>query len=151
MTNITPSNPLINKFQMSGRVGTEPVRSTEKSPFKFRLAHGGGGGKRKDGSPWATQWFTVAIWDTKLMDGVVRGALVELAGRLRDSTYTAKDGTTRYGVELVADSIVVAGKEAQPALIPDMPKGGGTQIARAILSPATTKNVESDDADIPLF
>jgi single-stranded DNA-binding protein len=106
---------LVNEIHLSGKVATEPKRFG-KGPFKFRIGHGGGG-KKKDGSPWPTQWFSVACWDTKLMKGVVKGASVEIFGKLRDASYVAKDGQQRSAVEIVADAILVHEAEKQPAPI----------------------------------
>jgi single-stranded DNA-binding protein len=154
MSEATVARKLLNEVHISGRVATNPTQQG-RGPTKFRVAHGGGG-KRKDGTPWPTQWFSVSCWDTKAVEGLTKGAGVELFGKLRDSTYTATDGTVKYGVEIVADSILIEGAEKQPApLTPDMTKTkGGTAVAKAILSPASPveKNihgVEVTDADIP--
>ena len=134
--------PLVNEINIAGRVATEPLQAG-RGPYKFRLAHGGGG-TRKDGTPWPTQWFSVACWDAKIMAGVAKGDKVEIFGKLRDSTYT-KDGTVRYGTELVADAIV---PEASGTATKS-----GTNAARAILSPSSdTRNIhgqEITDEDIP--
>jgi single-stranded DNA-binding protein len=106
---------LINEVHISGRVATEP-KQFGKGPFKFRIGHGGGGNK-KNGEPWPTQWFSVATWDTKLMEGVAKGAPVEVFGKLRDASHTAKDGTQRSAIEIVAEAILVHQAEKQRAPI----------------------------------
>jgi single-stranded DNA-binding protein len=103
----------INELHVTGRVGTKPEQKG-RGPFKFRLAHGGGG-KRKDGSPWPVQWFSVSAWDAKLVEGVAVGSPVEIFGKLRDASYVAKDGQQRSAVEIVADSVIVHKSEKQPA------------------------------------
>jgi single-strand DNA-binding protein len=103
---------LINELHISGRVGTEPEQKGN-GPTRFRLAHGGG--KRKDGSEWPTQWFSVVCWDAKAVADVRKGAFVEVWGKLRDATWTAKDGSKRAAVEIVAESIQVEEKPLTPA------------------------------------
>jgi len=153
----TQKSKLHNEIHICGRVATEPSRSG-KGPFKFRIGHGGGG-KRKDGSPWPVQWFSVACWSETAMEGVVKGARVELFGKLRDSTYTTQDGTVKYGTEIVADAIVTETKEtAQPPLTPNQTaRTDGAAAARAILKPVekldsqpgNIHGLEVSDADIP--
>jgi single-stranded DNA-binding protein len=111
-------NRLINEIHVSGRVATEPLQ-TGKGPTKFRLAHGGGG-MRKNGTPWPVQFFTISCWDKKVMDGISRGQRVEVFGKLHHSTYTAKDGTSRESVDIAAEAILAepAGA-AQAPLTPD--------------------------------
>lgn len=127
---------LVNEVRIFGRVATEPQQNG-KGPFKFRLAHGGGS-KRKDGTPWPTQWFSVSCWDAKVMAGIAKGDRVEIFGKLRDSSFTAQDGTKKYGVEIVADAIVVEGAEPQTAPLAT----GGIDTARAILRPAGVRDAK---------
>ena len=94
---------LINEVHISGKVATEP-KQFGKGPSKFRIGHWGGG-KKKNGDPWPVQWFSVSCWDAKLLEGVVKGASVELFEKLRDASYTAKDGTQKSAVEAVAEAI----------------------------------------------
>jgi len=42
---------------------------------------------------------------------VVKGAPVEVFGKLRDASYVAKDGQQKSAVEIVADAILVHEKE----------------------------------------
>lgn len=106
---------LKNEVRLSGRVGTDP-KQFGRGPFKFRIGHGGGG-KHKDGSPWPTQWFSVAVWDTKLLDGLAKGVSIELTGKLRHASYVAKDGQQKSAVEIVAEAITVHEAQKQPAPI----------------------------------
>jgi single-stranded DNA-binding protein len=136
---------LINEVHVSGFVATEPQQSG-RGPHRFRLSHGGG--KKKDGSSWPTQFFSVSVWDDKIVP--TKGQRVELWGKLRQNDYTDKNGNNRDSVEIVADAI----QADEPApLTPDFTKSGMT-AARAILAPSktTTKNahgVEVSDDDIP--
>jgi single-stranded DNA-binding protein len=140
---------LINELRISGRVATEPTQQG-KGPTKFRLAHGGGG-KRKDGTPWPTQFFSVSVWDKGQVEGVARGREIEIVGKLRDASYVTKDGTARFAVEIVAELITPRADEPNlPPLTPDAIKGD-TAVARAILAPASpnTHGAVIEDNEIP--
>ena len=54
-------------------------------------------------------WHNVAAFEggDVYLEGLTRGALVHLIGRLRTSKYTAADGTERIFTEVVADSLQV--------------------------------------------
>jgi single-stranded DNA-binding protein len=92
---------LANEVHITGKVATQPEQRG-KGPIRFRLAHGGGG-KGKDGSPWPTQFFTVITWHHSTVPA--KGSRIEVWGKLREATWTAKDGTQRSAVEIVADAI----------------------------------------------
>lgn len=132
--------PLINGLRINGRVATEPAQQG-KGPTKFRLAHGGGG-KRKDGTPWPVQFFSVIVWDKALLEGLSRGRQIEISGKLRDASYV-KDGVTRSAVEIIAESIQIeASAPSPPPLTPDPNRKSGTEIK-------TAHGVTVTDADIP--
>jgi single-stranded DNA-binding protein len=97
------SEMLVNEIHLSGVVATEP-KQFSAGPIKFRLAHGGGG-KRKDGTPWPTQFFSVSVWDKGIVEGLAKGARVDLFGKLRHNQFTDKQGNHRETVEIVADTI----------------------------------------------
>ena len=54
-------------------------------------------------------WHNVAAFEggDVYLEGLTRGSLVHLTGRLRISKYTAADGTERIFTEVVADSLQV--------------------------------------------
>lgn len=143
----TQKSKLTNELHIVGRVATDLVQQG-KGPTRFRLAHGGGG-KKKNGEPWPVQFFSVSVWDKALVEGLSKGARVEISGKLRDSTFTTKDGTVKYGVEIVAEEILLEQAEPQPApLTPSQITGtGGVAAARAILQP-TKKPIRCFE-DIP--
>jgi len=119
--------PIVNDLRISGRVATNPTQQG-RGPTKFRLAHGGGG-KRKDGTPWPTQFFSVSVWHKSQTDGLSRGQQVEIVGKLRDASYVAKDGTGRSAVEIIAESIQAEAHEASPP--PLTPNIHGVEITDA--------------------
>jgi len=54
-------------------------------------------------------WHNVATFEggDVYLEGLTRGALVHLTGRLRTSKYTAADGTERMFTEVVAETLNV--------------------------------------------
>lgn len=56
-----------------------------------------------------TTWHNVVASEEGdvYLDGLSRGSLVHLTGRLRTARYTAADGTERIFTEVVADSLKV--------------------------------------------
>jgi len=120
----------INEVHISGFVATEPQQSG-RGPHHFRLCHGGG--KKKDGTEWPRQFFTVTVWDAKLVPQ--KGARVEIWGKLRQNEYVDKNGNKRGSVELVAESIL-DGEGPKPT--------NGTAIAKAILAPAGKEALGDD-------
>jgi single-stranded DNA-binding protein len=150
MPNQTSTNlpRLVNEVRLSGKISTDP-KQFGSGPFRFRLSHGGGG-VRKDGTPYPVQFFSVEIWDKKLIEGLSRGQRVEVSGKLRYSKYTAKDGTDRESISITASALQVESEEQAPApLTPDQTHG--TAVAKAILKPAQTNahGLEVSDDDIP--
>ena len=110
---------LNNEVHINGKIATEPTQQG-RGPTKFRLAHGGGG-KRKDGTPWPVQFFSVAAWDKGQVEGLAKGRRVEIFGKLRDASYVTKEGTARAAVEIVAESILAEAEEtAPPPLTPNI-------------------------------
>ena len=109
---------LENTVHINGRIATD-LAQHGKGPTKFRLAHGGGG-KRKDGSSWPTQFFSVSVWNSALVEGLAKGRSIEIHGKLRDASYI-KDGVARSAVEIVADSIVAEPEERPlPPITPNL-------------------------------
>jgi single-stranded DNA-binding protein len=121
---------LINEIHVSGFVATEPQQSG-RGPHRFRLSHGGG--KKKDGSSWPTQFFSVSVWDDKIVPK--KGQRIELWGKLRQNDYTDKNGNKRDSVEIVADAIQAENSEEAQT---------GTNVARAILSPVKSRAADAD-------
>jgi single-stranded DNA-binding protein len=138
---------LVNEIHIGGRVCTDPEQKGA-GPTKFRIAHGGGTSNANKVYP--TEFFSVICWSNTQAAQVLKGAQIELWGKLKDSTWTARDGVKHYSTTVVAETI---------QLVSDT---GGTAAARAVLAPPTDQvrnqptnsftnahGVEVSDADIP--
>jgi single-stranded DNA-binding protein len=118
---------LINELHISGYVATEPEQKG-RGPYRFRLSHGGG--KKKDGTEWPRQFFSISVWDTKIVPK--KSQRVELWGKLRQNEYTDKSGNKRESVEIVAETI--ESEEVQQTASGSMVNAHGVTV---------------DDSDIP--
>ena len=109
-----------------------------------------------------TDYHRCTAWEKqaeKLGQHFHKGDFIKLAGRLQTRSWDDKQtGQKKYVTEIVAWGIsdgTKDGEEPPPPLTPDPTRKSGTDVARAILSPAkvaTEKNVHGvaiTDDDIP--
>ena len=113
---IVVNSKSINRVELQGRVGTvrlSPCVGAVAANFSLVTEH-----HLKSVSGVAiveSTWHNIATFEggDVSLDGLSRGALVHLTGRLRTSKYTAADGTERIFTEVVADSLQVLEDEIQ--------------------------------------
>lgn len=91
-----------------GNVGKDPEqKDTKAGPVvKFSV----GVSTRKDGE---TQWFNVAAWGKTgeiCQRYLKKGSSVLVSGTLSSSSYHAKDGTTKFGLNVDCKELVMLGK-----------------------------------------
>lgn len=104
------NNNTINRVELQGRIGTVriyPVGEGMAAAFSLQTDHIL---KDKEGQPACeTTWHHVSAFQSQdvCLDGLSRGVLVYVDGRLRASRYTAADGTERVFTEVVASSLKV--------------------------------------------
>ena len=101
----------INRVELQGRVGTVRIQSVGGqmvSSFSLKTNHFY---KLKDGSATVceTAWHCICAFESEdvVTNGLTRGSLVHLEGRLRTNRYTAADGTERTFTEVIATSLKV--------------------------------------------
>ena len=138
---------LVNEIHLIGRACSDPEQKGA-GPTKFRIAHGGG--TSGAGKVYPTEFFSVICWHKTQGAQVRKGAELELWGKLKDSTWTGRDGVKHYSTTIVAEVIQLVSAT------------GGTGAARAVLAPPTDQvrnekpnsftnahGVEVSDVDIP--
>jgi single-strand DNA-binding protein len=79
---------------------------------------------RKQGDSYVdgeTMWFRVTAWEELATLVYSKGQRVVVTGALTQSTYTAKDGTVKTGLEISADSVGIISKVASAAKADDWP------------------------------
>ena len=104
---------------IAGRLARDPElrqTNTGKQVARFTLAVDRG---RKDANGQSqTDWINVIAWE-RLADFAYKylskGQMVNVDGRLQSSSYTAKDGTNRTALEVVANNINFCGSKADNA------------------------------------
>ena len=103
-------NKSINRVELQGRVGTVRIQSVDDqlvASFSLATEHSF---KLKDGAiVTETTWSHICGFESRnvCLEGLSRGVLVHLTGRLRTSRYTAADGTERTFTEVVAERLKV--------------------------------------------
>lgn len=96
---------MLNRVVIIGRIGKDPesrTTNTGKEVVTFSIA------VNKPGKDAGTDWFKVTAWDKTaeyISNYLTKGRLVAVDGRLTSRKFTAKDGTEREVVEIVADSV----------------------------------------------
>ena len=101
----------INRVELQGRVGTVRVQSLDGqmvSNFSLLTEHHY---VPKEGSHTVSEscWHNVVAYEGGEVDatGLTRGSMVHLSGRLRNSRYTAADGSERMFTEVIAATLRV--------------------------------------------
>ena len=101
----------IAEFRIIGRIGKVEVK--EKVTYLSVASNY----NHKDGDEWKTDthWNSVTLFE-KLAKRLTaaKGDLVHITGRVRQNSYEAS-GSTRYGVDLIADGVSVLTKKDGPA------------------------------------
>ena len=100
----------INRVELQGRVGTvrmSPGIGSIVANFSLMTEHpivSAEGCKLVEST-----WHNVAAFEggEVSLEGLNRGAMVHLTGRLRTAKYTSVDGTERTFTEVIADSLNV--------------------------------------------
>jgi len=103
----------INRVEIQGSVGRDAVQKSEKAPIKFSIATGND--PKPDGSgKWPLVWHNITVWNNPEALGIKKGDYLHIVGRLNYTKWTAKDGTEKTGVEVVAYDIKSATPEEKP-------------------------------------
>ena len=100
----------INRVELQGRVGTVRIQSGGGCSGASLSLMTDEVFTASDGTALCeTTWHHVTAWEGKevCLDGLERGSLVHVEGRIRNSMYTASDGTERGYMEVMASSLKV--------------------------------------------
>lgn len=101
----------MNKIIISGHLGkdAETTNLGESNVTKFSIATSDGWGDKK-----TTNWHNIVAWNKeKLAPYLVKGSKLIVVGRLENRSWTAKDGSTRWATEIVAEEIEFAGEKKE--------------------------------------
>lgn len=107
---------MLNVCALQGRLGRDPeIRQTTtgKQVATFTLAVDRG--RRDANGKSVADWIPVIAWERAAefaYKWLTKGQMVAVDGRLQSRTYTAKDGTNRTVLEVVANNINFCGSKA---------------------------------------
>lgn len=107
----------LNSYSFTGRLGTSAellYTQSGSAVWKARIGVSYGYGDSK-----GTNWLNVSLFGKRAESlgklNLAKGAHVGVAGELRLREYTAKNGETRLGAEVVANDIALLGKPEEKA------------------------------------
>lgn len=109
----------LNKIQITGRVGQITLHNSGSTPFgSLRIAYDDSY-TRSDGTRVEqTLWLNVVANDknaTFVEKYVGKGDLLYIEGRLKERTYTDRDGNERTSLEVNAHSVQLVAKKSDAA------------------------------------
>ena len=101
----------INKAELLGNVGLVfPAKNSEQHFIRFTLATNLPYYADDGSSITETTWHTISARDASGMpdfNKILKGVCLHVWGRIRNSKYTANDGTDKYSSDIVANRIEI--------------------------------------------
>lgn len=110
---------MLNICALQGRLARDPElrqTNTGKQVATFTLAVDRG--RRDTNGQSVADWIPVIAWERAAefaYKWLTKGQMVAVDGRLQSRTYTARDGTSRTALEVVANNINFCGSKADNA------------------------------------
>ena len=110
---------MLNICALQGRLARDPElrqTNTGKQVATFTLAVDRG--RRDANGKSVADWIPVIAWEKAAefaYKWLHKGQMVAVDGRLQSRTYTAKDGTNRTALEVVASNVDFCGSKAESA------------------------------------
>ena|ERR1700752_787300 len=111
-------NTLRNRVQLIGHLGATPEVKTiigGKKVAKLVLATNETYKNQKGEKVTETTWHNLTAWGSNadiIEKYLQKGAEIAIEGKLRNSTYTDKDGIKRYVTDIEVQELVMLGKKA---------------------------------------
>ena len=108
----------INHIELRGIVGTYSLnRIGESQMCRFSIVTEYSYKDRESNPVVDTTWFNVTAWEGKNMPDlrqIVKGAIVQVSGRVRTFKFTMADGTERSGWEVMARRVKLLEPDDDP-------------------------------------
>lgn len=144
---------MLNICALQGRLARDPElrqTNTGKQVATFTMAVDRG---RKDANGKSVaDWIPVIAWERAAefaYKWLTKGQMVAVDGRLQSRTYTARDGTSRTVLEVVAAGINFCGSKADSTGQPSPAPAGRPAAAPAYSQPGEDFALIEDDGDLP--
>jgi single-strand DNA-binding protein len=104
---------LMNVVHLIGRLGQDPELNAKGTVCNLNLATNG---RAKEGDTWktTTDWHRVVCFGRtaeNVQKYCTKGSQIAVTGKLQTRSYEAKDGSTRYVTEVVANSVQFLGSK----------------------------------------
>lgn len=144
---------MLNICALQGRLARDPElrqTNTGKQVATFTLAVDRG--RRDANGKSVADWIPVIAWERAAefaYKWLTKGQMVAVDGRLQSRTYTAKDGTNRTVLEVVAAGINFCGSKADSTGQPSPAPAGQPAVAPAYSQPGDDFALIEDDGDPP--
>ena len=108
----------LNKIELRGIVGlTSLNRVGESQVCRFSLVTEYSYKDRDNNPVVDTTWFNITAWEGRNMPDlreITKGAIVQVAGRVRTFRYTMADGAERSGWEIFARRVTILPPDDDP-------------------------------------
>lgn len=113
----------INRVEILGRVGIDPKVATagQTRIARFTVATNELYKDRSGMLHEETTWHNVAAWQGRGIedfDGIRKGVLVHIYGRIRNSRYKSAEGEEKYFSEITANHLDICKEENEAAVAP---------------------------------
>lgn len=144
---------MLNICALQGRLARDPElrqTNTGKQVATFTLAVDRG--RRDANGKSVADWIPVIAWERAAefaYKWLTKGQMVAVDGRLQSRTYTARDGTSRTVLEVVANNINFCGSKADSTGQPSPAPAGQPAAAPAYSQPGEDFALIEDDGDLP--
>ena len=147
---------MLNIVALQGRLARDPElrqTGTGKQVATFTLAVDRG--RRDANGKSVADWIPVIAWERTAefaYKWLTKGQMVAVDGRLQSRTYTAKDGTNRTVLEVVANNINFCGSKADNAGALSAPTEGpsvGAPAPECSRGPGDDFAMIEDEGDLP--
>lgn len=144
---------MLNICALQGRLARDPElrqTTTGKQVATFTMAVDRG--RRDANGKSVADWIPVIAWERAAefaYKWLTKGQMVAVDGRLQSRTYTAKDGTNRTVLEVVANNINFCGSKADSTGQPSPTPAGQPAAAPAYSQPGEDFALIEDDGDLP--
>jgi len=115
------TNGSINRVELRGHIGQEPkiAIAGEGKVARFTVATNEIYKDRTGTLVEDTTWHSVSVWEgkgIKSFDGLHKGVLVSVKGRIRSTRYTDKNGEDRIFMEVLAANVKVEDGDREMAV-----------------------------------
>jgi single-strand DNA-binding protein len=110
-------NTVRNRVQLIGNLGSAPeIKTLEGGKKMAKLNIATNESYKNQKGEWIkdTTWHSVTAWgnNAEIAEKLLKGAEVAIEGKLRNNTYTDKEGIKRFAVNIEVSEFIMLSKKA---------------------------------------